>query len=204
MLKRFTLFILSLVMILNCFSVAFCTFAADDTKDILVSLVKKFPDGKYWNHMGSDKNAPDKVTNTPCESHSECGWQEGACSCNSYDNAIQCMGYAYKIANEITGKSARNFTKVTTLKASNLRVGDVIRYRNNGHSICVTGVNGTQISYTDCNWDYKCGIRWGVMDVSYIKSKGFTYVLHLDGNNRKNTDIDFYEDVKKAVGNKPF
>ncbi len=196
MLKRLTLFILSVVIAFNTFVPALTVSAAVSTKDTLISLVKKFPQGKYWNHMGSDKNAPDKVTDTPCKTHKGCSWQEGECSCNSYDKAIQCMGYAYKIAYEITGVSARKFNKSTTLKASNLRVGDVIRFRNDGHSICVTGVDGNEISYTDCNWDYKCGIRWGVTDVSYLKSKGFTYVLHLEGNNRKNTDLDFYKDVK--------
>ncbi len=196
MLKRLTLFILSVVIAFNTLVPALTVSAASSTNDTLISLVKKFPQGKYWNHMGSEKNAPDKVTNTPCKSHKNCTWQEDGCYCNSYDKAIQCMGYAYKIAYEITGVSARKFNKSTTLKASSLRVGDVIRFRNDGHSICVTGVDGNNISFTDCNWDYKCGIRWGVTDVSYLESKGFTYVLHLDGNNRKNTDLDFYNDVK--------
>lgn len=196
MLKRFTLFILSVVITFNIIAPAFSVSAADSTKDTLVSLVKKFPQGKYWNHMGSDENAPDKVTNTPCKTHKGCTWQEGGCSCNSFDKAIQCMGYAYKIAYEITGVSARKFEKSTTLKTSALRVGDVIRFDNDGHSICVTGVDGDEISFTDCNWDYKCGIRWGTMKISYIKNRNFTYVLHLEGNNRKNTDLDFYKDVK--------
>ncbi|MEE1321926.1 MAG: Ig-like domain-containing protein [Acutalibacteraceae bacterium] len=196
MLKRFTLFILSVVIAFNTIAPAFTVSAADSTINTLISLVKKFPQGKYWNHMGSDKNAPDKVTDTPCKSHKGCSWKENECSCNSYDKAIQCMGYAYKIAYEITGASARTFEKSTTLKSSSLRVGDVIRFNNDGHSICVTGIDGNEISYTDCNWDYKCGIRWGVTDISYIKSKGFTYVLHLKGNNRKNTDLDFYKNIK--------
>lgn len=196
MFKRFTLLILSVVIAFNTFVPALTVSAAVSTKDTLISLVKKFPNGKYWNHMGSDENAPDKVTSTPCKTHRGCTWQEGGCSCNSFDKAIQCMGYAYKIAYEITGVSARKFSKSTNLKASALRVGDVIRFDNDGHSICVTGVDGSDISFTDCNWDYKCGIRWGVMSLSYIKSRGFTYVLHLDGNNRKNTDLDFYKNVK--------
>ncbi len=197
MLKKLTLFILSFAMILNCSSVGISVFASDDTKNILISLVKHFPDGKYWNHMGSEKNNPDKVTDTPCASHNNCSWQEDGCYCNNYDKAIQCMGYAFKIAYEITGKSGRDFTKIDKLNAKNLRVGDIIRYRGDKHSICVTGVNGSKISFTDCNWDRECGIRWSVMDISSIT--GFTYVLHLDGNNRKNTDLDFYEGVKPDV-----
>ena len=169
----------------------------DETMALLASLVKKFPAGKYWNHMGSSQNSPDTVTNTPCSSHRGCSWTEGACSCNSFDRSIQCMGYAHKIAYDITGASPRDkFTKSTKLSADTLRVGDVIRFRNDGHSICVTGVSGSKISFTDCNWDYKCGIRWGVMDISYLKSKGFTYVLHLAGNERKNTDLYFFEHLE--------
>ncbi len=169
--------------------------AADTTMSTLNYLVKKFPHGKYWNHMGSTQNSPDKVTNTPCANHYGCSWQPNACSCNSFDNAIQCMGYAYKIAYEITGKSARTFTKSYSLDASKLRVGDIIRYRGDRHSLCVTGVDGEKISFTDNNWIGKCQIRWSVIDLSEIRRMGFSYVLHLDGNDRKNKDLDFYENV---------
>ena len=88
----------------------------DETMILLASLVRKYPEGKYWNHMGSSKNSPDTVTNTPCASHRGCSWTEGACSCNSFDRAIQCMGYAHKIAYDITGKSPRTeFRKSTRL-----------------------------------------------------------------------------------------
>ncbi len=163
----------------------------------LASLVVKYPEGKYWNHMGSSQNSPETVTDTPCASHRGCSWVEGACSCNSFDRSIQCMGYAHKIAFDITGESPRNkFKKSTRLDVDKLRVGDVIRFRNDGHSICVTGVKGSQISFTDCNWDYKCGIRWGVMDISYIRNRGFTYVLHLEGNDRQNTDLYFFDHIE--------
>lgn len=191
MLKRIICIILSVIMLVSCFSVCFSAYATDDTMETLVSLVKRFPAGKYWNHMGSSTNNPDGWTNTPCASHSGCGYFPGDCSCNSFENAIQCMGYAYKIAYEITGVSPRNFEYYYTLNVEDLRVGDIIRY--NGHSICVTGVSGNRISFTDANWDYGCGIRWGQMDISSIN--GFSYVERLKGNNRTNTDLDFYKDV---------
>lgn len=192
MLKKLTCFILSIVMAVSCVSVCFGVSAADDTMDKLYLLAKQFPNGKYWNHMGSDLNSPDSWTDVPCDNHKDCGYFPGDCSCNSFDNAIQCMGYAYKIAYEIVGVSARKFTKSTTLNASKLRVGDVIRF--NGHSVCVTGVDGERISYTDNNFTGMCQIRWGQTNLSSLKN--FSYVLHYEGNNRKNTDLDFYEDVK--------
>ena len=168
-------------------------YGASDTMSTLVSLVNRFPQGKYWNHI--DKaNSPNNVTSTPCTGHSNCSWVSNACDCNSFDNAIQCMGYAHKISYEITGVMPRNnYIKYTTLKASDLRVGDIIRYRWNGHSICVTGVSGNKISFTDCNYVGRCQIRWGIMDLSEIV--GFSYVLRLKGNTRKNSDLDFYKNV---------
>ncbi len=168
-------------------------FGASDTMTTLVSLVNRFPHGKYWNHVGKSNN-PDGVTSTPCASHSNCHWAANRCNCNSFDNCIQCMGYAHKISYEITGVLPRNnYVKHTTLKASELRVGDIIRYRWNGHSLCVTGINGNKISFTDCNYIGRCQIRWGVMNLSDII--GFSYVLRLKGNERKNSDLNFYENL---------
>lgn len=198
MLKKHICLLLAVLTIISAINMGSVSFAADNTITNLEAIVKKFPNGKYWNNVGKSKNNPDGVTSTPCRSHSNCSWNK-SCDCNNFDNAIQCMGYAHKIAYEITGvKPRNNFTKSTTLKASSLRVGDIIRYRWNGHSLCVTGVKGSKISFTDCNWVGKCQIRWGVMDISDIT--GFSYVLHLNGNNRKNTDLYFYEN--KANGNK--
>jgi hypothetical protein len=185
----------SILVIILIFSVVPLSnvYGANDTMSILVSLVNRFPQGKYWNHVDKS-NAPDSVTSTPCTGHSNCSWLVNGCDCNSFDNAIQCMGYAHKISYEITGIMPRNnYIKHTTLKASELRVGDIIRYRWNGHSICVTGVSGNKISFTDCNYVGRCQIRWGIMDLSEIE--GFSYVLRLKGNTRKNSDLDFYENV---------
>ena len=127
--------LLCLILIISCIftAVPLTGVAADDTMATLVSLVNRFPHGKYWNHVGS-RNNPDGVTGTPCASHRNCHWAANSCNCNSFDNAIQCMGYAHKISYEITGVSPRkNYVKSRTLKASNLRVGDIIRYRWNGH-----------------------------------------------------------------------
>ena len=192
MIKKLLCSILAIVIVFSVvpFSAA---YGANDTMTTLVSLVNRFPQGKFWNHVGG-KNNPEGVTSTPCASHSNCNWLTDSCDCNAFDSAIQCMGYAHKISYEITGvKPRNNYVKHTTLKASDLRVGDIIRYRWNGHSICVTGVSGNKISFTDCNFVGRCQIRWGIMDLSEIV--GFTYVLRLKGNTRKNSDLDFYKNI---------
>lgn len=193
MFKKLLCLLLALLILTPAMSAGNISEAADDTMSTLASLVEKFPDGKYWNNVDKGKNNPDGVTSKPCASHRGCVWNK-ACDCNNFDNAIQCMGYAHKIAYEITGVMPRNnFVKVNTLKASSLRVGDIIRYRWDGHSLCVTGVSGNKISFTDCNWVGRCQIRWGVMDISDIQ--GFNYVYRLEGNNRKNSDLDFYKNT---------
>ena len=199
MIKKILSLILVLVFVFAAVPVGSKAYA-DDTMTTLNALVKQFPHGKYWNHVGKS-NQPDGVTSTACASHSRCHWGVNRCNCNSFDNAIQCMGYAHKISYEITGVYPRNnYAKVRSLKASDLRVGDIIRYRWDGHSICVTGVSGNKISFTDCNYIGRCQIRWGVMNLSDII--GFTYVLRLSGNNRKNSDIYFYQN-KTSEESKP-
>ena len=190
MLKRTLALVLSIIALLSLCSMPKAEAANESVKTQLIKLYNKFPHGKYWNHVGSSTNNPDGVTSTPCPNHYSCSWKR-QCYCNNFDSAIQCMGYAYKIAYEIVGVSPREYTKSYKLDASKLRVGDVIRYKRNTHSITVTGVKGNRISFTDANWTGKCQIRWAEMNLSEIK--GFSYVLHYKNNNRKNTDLDFYE-----------
>ncbi|MBR3619974.1 MAG: InlB B-repeat-containing protein, partial [Clostridia bacterium] len=84
--------------------------------------------------------------------------------------------------------SSTSSSSINTVKA-----GDVIRYRNDGHSIYVTAVYGDTITFTDCNYDGRCGIRWdATISKSTVKSS-FTklyispfdsgsYTLTLDAN----------------------
>lgn len=188
-------------MIFSCLSVGYTAHAATSSSK-LTTLVKKFPNGKYWNHVGSKKNNPDGYTSKPCTHHrtTGCYWKAGYCECNSFDNAIQCMGYAYKTAYDLLGISPRNerWKMVTKLKASDLCVGDIIRYHEYssvGHSVTVVGVKGNTVAYTGANWGGDCQIKWGTKDISEFG--GFEYVLHLDGNKWKNTKIDFFNTGEK-------
>lgn len=192
MLKRILCLLLCVAVLFSFCSLPDARAANESVKTQLMQIYNRFPNGKYWNHVGSSESGSNSVTSTPCSSHAGCSWNK-ACYCNKFDNAIQCMGYAYKIAYEIVGVSARDFDKSYTLSASKLRVGDIIRFKNDTHSITVTGVKGNRISFTDANWTGKCKIRWSQINLSELK--GFSYVLHYKNNNRKNTDLDFYENV---------
>lgn len=188
--KKVLSLLLAVMLAFSAFSAAVPAAAADNTMKTLLYLTKKFPHKKYWNHVGSKKNNADSVTNLPCPTHKNISWDSEDKTCNSFENAIQCMGFAYKIAYEITGSSPRTWSKRETLNPKKLRVGDVIRYRNGSHSLVVTGVKGKEISFVDANWYPGCQIRWGRMKLEDMP--GFSYVLHESGNTRTNTDLDFH------------
>lgn len=187
MFKKISSLIIAFSLLVGCLSLALPSASADSTMDVLVKMIKKFPAGKYWNHPDGPNN-PDGVSSTPCASHRSCDYF-GGCSCNSYGGAIQCMGYAAKVSYDITGVDRYEYEERSSLNVADLCVGDIIRY-NNYHSIMVTGVSGTKIAITDCNYGENCIIRWTVIDASSLKN--VTYVLHLKGNNMKNSDINWH------------
>lgn len=177
---------LLLVVLMTCLTVCLTmpnTKVEAASKMTLAQLRAKFPHGKYWNHIGSKYNNPDGWTNTPCTHHgykgSGCSYT-GSCGCNNVGDghdAIQCMGYAYKLGLDAygtnpyywkvyTGSSARNYLY------NKLKPGDVVRINNNGHSIFITGVSGNTVTYTDCNAGATCVIRWGkTMSKATLASK---------------------------------
>lgn len=199
--KKILSFLLCLVLIFGCVSTSFVGFAADSVVSEISALAKKFPDGKYWNHVGSKVNNPDGYTDKACTHHyaSGCGYVPGACECNSFLNAIQCMGFAFKSAYDLIGTNPRGWNKLTVLNPSTLCVGDIIRY--SGHSVTVVGVSGNTIAYVGANWGANCLIRWSRFDKSQIK--GFSYVLHDPANKRKNGDIYIYEKSTEITEEEP-
>ncbi|MCR5149794.1 MAG: InlB B-repeat-containing protein [Clostridiales bacterium] len=157
---------------------------ADDLsgqKMSLISLQEKFPDGYYWNH-GRAANNPDGYTSTPCTHHPNdtgCSYG-GSCGCNSFYNAIQCAGYALKCGYDVTGfrpnGGAGGWSKSTSKSSiDSIKAGDVVRYRNDGHSIYITGVDGDKVYFTDCNWGHQCKIRWEASVSKSTLKDSFTY-----------------------------
>ena len=142
----------------------------------LGTLRQKFPNGKYWNHMptrgtGAAYNNQDGWTETPCIPHNNyCGTSLQTCNgfdpTGNYECSWQCMGYAEKCGYDVTGYNPRlnqkGWTTLYNVSAlSKLKAGDIVRYRNGRHTIYVVAVNGDQVTYTDCNSDSHCVIRWG-------------------------------------------
>ena len=142
----------------------------------LSQLRQKFPHGKYWNGGNADS-----YTSSPCNHHGGCSYN-GSCGCNSFLGlSIQCMGYAEKLGYDATGYNPRNnangwYTYTSSSALDNLKPGDIVRYKNGGHSIYVTGVNGDTVTYTDCNSDGHCIIRWDATISKSTLRSSFSYV----------------------------
>lgn len=175
-----------------------CLSSAENVPLTLDELMAKFPDGKYWNHMGNpgasnDKNNQDGYTSTPCEKHGVVGTDQQ--TCNGFqpgDTQLswQCMGFAQKLGYDATGYNPRlnanGWMKYTSVSAlDNLKPGDIVRYAHDTHSIYVTAIVGDTVVYADCNRDGHCVITWG-REVTLAKLKeSFTYLrsapFSLDG-----------------------
>lgn len=131
-----------------------------DTSKLAVKfrkLQKKYPDGKYWNHVGKSNYSSATVTSKPCHH----GVDGLASTCNHYicpNNVLgyQCYGFAWKMSDLIYGKKAK-IKKISSFKKC--KAGDVIRY--SGHSVIIVKKYKNYITVGECNYGNTCIIKWG-------------------------------------------
>lgn len=200
-------------------AICMCFFKTENVnaaaKMTVEQLQQKFPSGKYWNHAGNPGNSnvvnnQDGYTSSPCSKHGVVGTSKQTCNGfapNGSQVSWQCMGYAEKLGYDFTGYNPRNnsngwHTSYSVSSLNSLKAGDIVRYKNNGHSIFVTAINGDMVTYTDCNSDGHCKILWNrTVSKSKLKST-FTYtrsapfVLSTGNNTTGNTKTD-----NNATGN---
>ena len=142
----------------------------------VAQLREKYPHGAYWNHT---KGGSEDYTWSPCTHHSGNCTYNGSCGCNSYQNvAIQCMGFAYQVAQLAYGGNPRGEwpTDYDSAALDTLKAGDIVRYAYNSHSIFVLKVEGDTVTYLDANGDGHCKIQWDRTTTKTKLRSGFTYV----------------------------
>lgn len=96
---------------------------------------------------------------------------------SEYEEGWTCFGYAYMIAKNVFGTSAK--TWAISYDLNGVKAGDVVQYGNttgSGHTIFVTNVSGDTITYTDCNSDYESTIKWNQI-VSKSSNKIWSYAF---------------------------
>lgn len=137
------------------------------------NLKTKYPDGKYWNHMGMDYDGDTSeiITDRPCNHY----YYPNYDYCNLYEifnadiqgyswiKGYQCAGFAFKISDEIFGVDADRIYYNYSFDA--IRIGDTIRtgdyFGNYGHSVVVIGKTNHYITVAECNVGGTCRISWG-------------------------------------------
>lgn len=111
-------------------------------------------------------------------------------TCTDGWGAEECHGYALQLRIDLTGKNPmRTCTKIKNKSAiNNLQAGDLVRYRDDGHTIVVTAVNGNDVTFTDCNWKHDKRIRWNehitkqeLINQFYVYSGSNDYVMKYNG-----------------------
>lgn len=174
--KRFGSILLALVLLLSVLPLG--AVSASGGALSLEELREKYPHGAYWNHTGTTNKAGSYTWN-PCNHHTGNCTYSGSCGCNSYDGvAIQCMGFAYQLASLAYDCDPRGewSTNNSTAALNKLKAGDIVRYKNNNHSIFVIGVSGDTVTYADCNSDRHCKIKWDQTTTKANLKSTFTYV----------------------------
>ncbi len=139
----------------------------------IADLKKKFPHGKYWNHVGMTTDNSNGYTSSACTKHKSSGVDHvkgtGGCTCNHFAggghlSATQCMGFANKLGYDVFGYTT--WIIKYDNPSANVQVGDIVRYASasdntTGHSVFVIAKSGNEITVGEANYGGACRINWG-------------------------------------------
>lgn len=132
----------------------------------IAQLQAKFPQEKYWNHVGMAADNSDGYTDNPCTEHKTAGvyhiYGTGGCTCNHFAGgghllATQCMGFANKLGYEVFGDTT--WTTYNNPDPAAIRVGDIVRI-GGSHSVFVIARTGNNIMVGEANYPDCCQISW--------------------------------------------
>lgn len=164
--------------------------AGIDFNTRITELKVKFPDGKYWNHVGSTKDNSDGYTDSPCTLHKASGvshvYGTGGCTCNHFAggghvSATQCMGFANKLGYDVFGVTTwTTYNSPNNTQIANIQVGDIVRI-DGSHSVFVIAKNGNTIMVAEANYPNGCQIKWG--RIINLTTVTVSYYEHADNYN---------------------
>ncbi len=175
------------------------SIVAKAASSTLSELKAKYPNGKYWNHVGMSTNNPNGWTSTPCPSH----YSTSTCNAFVYNGTTigwQCFGFALQLGYDAYGSNPKNWGRAYNL--NNIKPGDIINYdgTNPGHTVFVTHVNGDVVTIAECNYRANCIIKWG----RTLKKSEFNnlynvyvapYALDNGGGHAHNYNAEGYEQL---------
>ena len=165
------LLFICLIVGISIFGVSSLQVSAEQTgfSAKVTALKAKYPDGKYWNHVGMAVDNSDGYTDKPCELHRTDGvnhvYGTGGCTCNHFAggghlSATQCMGFANKLAYDVFGNTTwTTINNPTAAQIADIREGDIVRL-SVGHSVFVISRTGDSITVGEANYPNGCQIKW--------------------------------------------
>ncbi len=136
----------------------------------LIELQAKFPEDKYWNHVGTTQDNSDGYTDTACYLHKTAGvshtYGTNGCVCNHFAggghlSATQCMGFANKLGYDVFGETTwTRISAPTVEQIADIRIGDIVRLDYDSHSVFVIARNGNVVTVGEANYTGPCQISW--------------------------------------------
>ncbi|MCI7211676.1 MAG: RICIN domain-containing protein [Ruminococcus bromii] len=122
---------------------------------------------------------------------------------SSFDGGSQCFGFARLMGYEVFGSYPSTWS--VSYDFNSVKAGDIVRYGNNGsggHSIFVTSVSGSTITFVDCNGNGnitngvwipdKCVVKWDNTTTigSSLFGYSFSYIRKSPGIESGNNPVD--------------
>ena len=137
----------------------------------MIELQNKFPNGKYWNHVGMSGDNSDGYTSSPCDAtlhkikdgrHTN---GTNGCTCNHFAckghlSAAQCMGFANKLGYDVFGDTTWTLHTNSGKAYQEIKVGDIVRI-GGSHSVFIIAKNGNVVTVGEANYKSNCEISWG-------------------------------------------
>lgn len=137
----------------------------------MTELQNKFPNGKYWNHVGISGDNSDGYTSSPCDAtlhkikdgrHTN---GTNGCTCNHFAckghlSAAQCMGFANKLGYDVFGDTTWTLHTNSGKAYQEIKVGDIVRI-GGSHSVFIIAKNGNVVTVGEANYRPNCEISWG-------------------------------------------
>lgn len=133
---------------------------------------------------------------------------------SSFDGGSQCFGFARLMGYEVFGSYPSTWS--VSYDFNSVKAGDIVRYGNNGsggHSIFVTSVSGSTITFVDCNGNGnvtngvwipdKCVVKWDNTTTigSSLFGYSFSYIRKSPGIETGNKPVDLGTDFYAYIIN---
>lgn len=143
------------------------------------------PNGTWLTAVNDPCNTFETVTDKPCgvngiwdKYHGTINHTSNFHTCNNFENAIQCCGFAHLLFYKYHGISVLDCEKIQG--NDDVRVGDMIElsFQSGEHYAFVIGVTKGTVFTAECNYDNPCKIRW---DGAY-STNNINAVWHGGGN----------------------